>query len=54
MTLAERGRDHHLMVVEIRPNDLALPRTARLTDDLPSKNLERAGCDTARLASIRI
>jgi CspA family cold shock protein len=28
--------------IEFRPNDLALPRTARLTDDLPT-NLEFAG-----------
>jgi CspA family cold shock protein len=33
--------------IEFRPNDLATPRTARLTDDLPQ--IRRTGCVVARL-----
>lgn len=34
----------HLLYIEFRPNDLASPRTACLTDDLPPI-LELTGCD---------
>jgi hypothetical protein len=33
--LAEQEHDDYLVHIEFRPNDLASPRTARLTDDLP-------------------
>src|SRR5258707_7513654 len=33
----------HVAAIELRPNDLASPRTPRRTDDF-SPNLERTGC----------
>jgi CspA family cold shock protein len=42
--------DHHLHPIEFRPNDLASPRTARLTDDL-SPILELTGCDKAAFST---
>src|SRR2546423_406363 len=35
--LADQGCDNHLSFIEFRPDDLASPRIARLTDDLPPK-----------------
>jgi hypothetical protein len=35
--LADQGCDNHLSFIEFRPNDLASPRIARLTDDLLPK-----------------
>src|SRR6266403_1916468 len=35
--LAELGCDNHIHPIEFRPNDLASPRVARLTDDLLRK-----------------
>src|SRR5438034_3452543 len=37
LALAELGCDTHLHRIEFRPNDLASPRIARLTDDLLRK-----------------
>ena len=35
--LAQRQNDDYVSVIEFRPNDLASPLTARLTDDPPPK-----------------
>jgi hypothetical protein len=37
LPLADQGWDNHLPFIEFRPNDLASPRIARLTDDLLPK-----------------
>jgi hypothetical protein len=37
LPLADEGCDSHLSFIEFRPNDLASPRIARLTDDLLPK-----------------
>jgi hypothetical protein len=37
LPLADQGCDNHLSFIEFRPNDLASPRIARLTDDLLPK-----------------
>jgi len=51
--LAQSGCNPHLPCIEFRPNDLASPLTARLTDDLLPKNLERTGRVTTRLEYAR-
>src|SRR5205807_7330508 len=51
--LAQGPINAYVSMIEPRPNDLALPRTARQTDDLlPS--LEFNGCVNARLTYTRI
>jgi hypothetical protein len=35
--LYEHHHGDHLLFIEFRPNDLASPRIARLTDDLPPR-----------------
>jgi len=45
--LAAQSQCPHITSVELRPNDLASPRTPRRTDDFPP-NLERTGCAEAR------
>jgi hypothetical protein len=42
-------RDAPHCIIELRPNDLASPRTPRRTEDF-SPNLERTGCAGARLS----
>jgi hypothetical protein len=37
LPLADQGCDNHLSFIEFRPNDLASPRIARLTDNLLPK-----------------
>ena len=37
LPLANQRCDNHLLLIEFRPNDLASPRIARLTDDLLPK-----------------
>jgi hypothetical protein len=51
--LANRLPVHYVRPIEFRPNDLALPRVTRRTDDL-NPNLEnKPGCATARPICIR-
>jgi cold shock protein len=37
-SLANQANGGHILLIEFRPNDLALPQLARLTDDPPSRS----------------
>ena len=52
MNLAAQTALSHITLIELRPNDLASPRTPRQTDDFPP-NLDQTGCAGARLSYTR-